>query len=79
MSVAPTHPHFNHRPHQILKLLRECVFVAEEDKWNQLPNGQYTTAPVHSNTYIPQTAPLPLTKPCGARHVICSTCATKSY
>ncbi|XP_026219495.1 coiled-coil domain-containing protein 146 [Anabas testudineus] len=41
--------------------------LAEEEEWNQLPNGQYTTAEARPNAYIPQTDPLPLPKPYGAQ------------
>lgn len=48
-----------------------CVFVraqlAEEEKWNQLPNGRYTTAEARPNAYIPQTDSLPLPRPYGAQ------------
>lgn len=48
-----------------------CVFyvlqLAEEDEWNQLPNGEYTTAETRPNAYIPQTDQLPLPKPYGAQ------------
>ncbi|XP_070785470.1 coiled-coil domain-containing protein 146 [Enoplosus armatus] len=40
---------------------------AEEEEWNQLPNGEYTTAETRPNAYIPQTGPLPLPKPYGAQ------------
>ncbi|XP_037316692.2 coiled-coil domain-containing protein 146 [Pungitius pungitius] len=41
--------------------------LAEEEKWNQLPNGRYTTAEARPNAYIPQTDSLPLPKPYGAQ------------
>ncbi|XP_053170112.1 coiled-coil domain-containing protein 146 [Scomber japonicus] len=41
--------------------------LAEENEWNQLPNGEYTTAEVRPNAYIPQTNQLPLPKPYGAQ------------
>ncbi|XP_040886163.1 coiled-coil domain-containing protein 146 [Toxotes jaculatrix] len=41
--------------------------LAEEDEWNQLPNGEYTTAENRPNTYIPQNNLLPLPKPYGAQ------------
>lgn len=44
-----------------------CVQLAEENEWNQLPNGEYTTAEPRPNAYIPQTDPLPLPKPYGAQ------------
>ncbi|KAI4803338.1 hypothetical protein KUCAC02_006889, partial [Chaenocephalus aceratus] len=40
--------------------------LAEEEQWNQLPNGEYTTAESRPNAYVPQTGPLPLPKPYGA-------------
>ncbi|KAM9334637.1 coiled-coil domain-containing protein 146 [Symphorus nematophorus] len=41
--------------------------LAEEDKWNWMPNGEYTTAEPRPNAYIPQTDLLPLPKPYGAQ------------
>ncbi|XP_039999054.1 coiled-coil domain-containing protein 146 isoform X1 [Xiphias gladius] len=41
--------------------------LAEDQEWNQLPNGEYTTAETRPNAYIPQTDPLPLPKPYGAQ------------
>ncbi|CAK6949912.1 coiled-coil domain-containing protein 146 [Scomber scombrus] len=41
--------------------------LAEENEWNQLPNGEYTTAEVRPNAYIPQSDQLPLPKPYGAQ------------
>ncbi|XP_038594903.1 coiled-coil domain-containing protein 146 [Micropterus salmoides] len=41
--------------------------LAEEEEWNQLPNGEYTTAETRPNAYIPLTGPLPLPKPYGAQ------------
>ncbi|KAG7497280.1 hypothetical protein JOB18_034699 [Solea senegalensis] len=41
--------------------------LAEEDEWNQLPNGEYTTAESRPNAYIPRTDALPLPKPYGAQ------------
>ncbi|XP_040029587.2 coiled-coil domain-containing protein 146 isoform X1 [Gasterosteus aculeatus] len=41
--------------------------LAEEEKWNQLPNGRYTTAEARPNAYIPQTDSLPLPRPYGAQ------------
>uniref|UniRef100_A0A8C4IMF7 Coiled-coil domain containing 146 n=1 Tax=Dicentrarchus labrax TaxID=13489 RepID=A0A8C4IMF7_DICLA len=41
--------------------------LAEEEEWNQLPNGEYTTAETRPNAYIPQTDTLPLPKPYGAQ------------
>ncbi|XP_041820375.1 coiled-coil domain-containing protein 146 [Chelmon rostratus] len=41
--------------------------LAEEDEWNQLPSGEYTTAEPRPNAYIPQNDPLPLPKPYGAQ------------
>ncbi|XP_018540672.1 coiled-coil domain-containing protein 146 [Lates calcarifer] len=38
-----------------------------EEEWNQLPNGQYTTAESRPNAYIPETDALPLPKPYGAQ------------
>ncbi|KAK2883115.1 hypothetical protein Q8A73_022048 [Channa argus] len=40
--------------------------LAEEEEWNQLPNGQYTTAEIRPDAYIPQADSLPLPKPYGA-------------
>ncbi|XP_058628699.1 coiled-coil domain-containing protein 146 isoform X4 [Onychostoma macrolepis] len=40
--------------------------VAEEDEWNQLPNGVYTTAELRPNAYIPTDDPLPVPKHYGA-------------
>ncbi|XP_028306585.1 coiled-coil domain-containing protein 146 isoform X2 [Gouania willdenowi] len=40
--------------------------LAEEEEWNQLPNGVYTTAEPRPNAYIPTNDPLPLPKPYGA-------------
>ncbi|TRZ00697.1 hypothetical protein DNTS_025543 [Danionella cerebrum] len=42
-----------------------CV-LAEEDEWNQLPNGVYTTAEPRPNAYIPTADPLPVPKHYGA-------------
>ncbi|XP_056093282.1 coiled-coil domain-containing protein 146 [Rhinichthys klamathensis goyatoka] len=36
--------------------------MAEEDEWNQLPNGVYTTAELRPNAYIPTDDPLPVPK-----------------
>ncbi|KAK5849294.1 hypothetical protein PBY51_008945 [Eleginops maclovinus] len=41
--------------------------LAEEEQWNQLPNGDYTTAESRPNAYVPQTDSLPLPKPYGAQ------------
>uniref|UniRef100_UPI0037E79539 coiled-coil domain-containing protein 146 n=1 Tax=Semicossyphus pulcher TaxID=241346 RepID=UPI0037E79539 len=41
--------------------------LAEEEEWNRLPNGEYTTAEIRPNAYIPQTNGLPLPKPYGAQ------------
>ncbi|XP_029017231.1 coiled-coil domain-containing protein 146 [Betta splendens] len=41
--------------------------LAEEDEWNQLPNGQYTTAETRPNAYMPPSDSLPLAKPYGAQ------------
>ncbi|XP_029351480.1 coiled-coil domain-containing protein 146 [Echeneis naucrates] len=41
--------------------------LAKEEEWNQLPNGEYTTAEARPNAYIPQTDSLPLPKPYGAQ------------
>ncbi|KAI3366797.1 hypothetical protein L3Q82_009457 [Scortum barcoo] len=41
--------------------------LAEQDEWNQLPNGEYTTAEIRPTAYIPETDPLPLPKPYGAQ------------
>ncbi|CAJ1054953.1 coiled-coil domain-containing protein 146 [Xyrichtys novacula] len=41
--------------------------LAEEEGWTQLPNGEYTTAEIRPNAYIPQTDALPLPKPYGAQ------------
>lgn len=43
-----------------------CVQLAEEEEWNLLPNGEYTTAEPRPTAYIPQTNLLPLPKPYGA-------------
>ncbi|XP_067248185.1 coiled-coil domain-containing protein 146 isoform X1 [Chanodichthys erythropterus] len=40
--------------------------MAEEDEWNQLPNGVYTTAELRPNAYIPTDDPLPVPKHYGA-------------
>ncbi|XP_073694205.1 coiled-coil domain-containing protein 146 [Garra rufa] len=40
--------------------------LAEEDEWNQLPNGVYTTAELRPNAYIPNDDPLPVPKHYGA-------------
>ncbi|KAK2892683.1 hypothetical protein Q8A67_012671 [Cirrhinus molitorella] len=40
--------------------------LAEEDEWNQLPNGVYTTAELRPNAYIPADDPLPVAKHYGA-------------
>ncbi|XP_024861443.1 coiled-coil domain-containing protein 146 [Kryptolebias marmoratus] len=40
--------------------------LAEEYEWNQMPNGEYTTAEARPNAYIPQNDSLPLPKPYGA-------------
>ncbi|KAG1953245.1 coiled-coil domain-containing protein [Pimephales promelas] len=40
--------------------------MAEEDEWNQLPNGVYTTAEIRPNAYIPTDDPLPVPKHYGA-------------
>lgn len=47
-----------------------CALVlqlAEEEEWNQLPNGEYTTAVARPSAYIPETDLLPLPKPYGAQ------------
>ncbi|XP_056879026.1 coiled-coil domain-containing protein 146 [Takifugu flavidus] len=41
--------------------------MVEEDEWNQLPDGDYTTAEPRPNAYIPQTDLLPLPRPYGAQ------------
>ncbi|XP_056280649.1 coiled-coil domain-containing protein 146 isoform X2 [Pseudoliparis swirei] len=41
--------------------------LAEEEEWNQLPNGEYTTAERRPNAYIPESDALPLPKPYGAQ------------
>ncbi|XP_078099199.1 coiled-coil domain-containing protein 146 [Sander vitreus] len=41
--------------------------LAEEEEWNQLPNGEYTSAETRPNAYVPQTDSLPLPKPYGAQ------------
>nr|XP_020455145.1 coiled-coil domain-containing protein 146 isoform X2 [Monopterus albus] len=41
--------------------------LAKEEEWNQLPNGEYTTAEIRPNAYIPQTNLLPLPKPYGVQ------------
>ncbi|XP_024913199.1 coiled-coil domain-containing protein 146 isoform X2 [Cynoglossus semilaevis] len=41
--------------------------LAEEDEWNRLPNGEYTTAETRPNAYVPQDELLPLPKPYGAQ------------
>ncbi|XP_061770288.1 coiled-coil domain-containing protein 146 [Nerophis ophidion] len=41
--------------------------TADEDEWNQLPNGQFTTAESRPDAYVPQTDDLPLPKPYGAQ------------
>lgn len=43
------------------------VQLAEEEEWNQLPNGEYTTAEPRPNAYLPQNDPLPLPRPYGAQ------------
>ncbi|KAG7240738.1 hypothetical protein INR49_026627 [Caranx melampygus] len=40
---------------------------AKEDVWKQLPSGEYTTAEVRPNAYIPESDPLPLPKPYGVQ------------
>ncbi|CAM4566038.1 unnamed protein product [Leuciscus chuanchicus] len=40
----------------------EKARMAEEDEWNQLPNGVYTTAELRPNAYIPTDDPLPVPK-----------------
>ncbi|XP_071358990.1 coiled-coil domain-containing protein 146 [Trachinotus anak] len=45
----------------------ERARLAKEEEWNQLPNGEYTTAEARPNAYIPQTDALPLPKPYGAQ------------
>lgn len=40
--------------------------MAEEDEWNQLPSGVYTTAELRPNAYIPTDDPLPVPKHYGA-------------
>ncbi|XP_043092918.1 coiled-coil domain-containing protein 146 [Puntigrus tetrazona] len=40
--------------------------LAEEDEWNQLPSGVYTTAELRPNAYIPTDDPLPVPKHYGA-------------
>uniref|UniRef100_A0A8C2XE37 Coiled-coil domain containing 146 n=1 Tax=Cyclopterus lumpus TaxID=8103 RepID=A0A8C2XE37_CYCLU len=37
------------------------------EEWNELPNGEYTTAETRPNAYVPQTDALPLPKPYGAQ------------
>lgn len=44
-----------------------CVQRAKEDVWNQMPSGEYTTAEVRPNAYIPESDLLPLPKPYGAQ------------
>uniref|UniRef100_A0A673MAP2 Coiled-coil domain containing 146 n=2 Tax=Sinocyclocheilus rhinocerous TaxID=307959 RepID=A0A673MAP2_9TELE len=44
----------------------EKARLAEEDEWNQLPNGVYTTAELRPNAYIPTDDPLPVPKHYGA-------------
>uniref|UniRef100_A0A672JQL3 Uncharacterized protein n=1 Tax=Salarias fasciatus TaxID=181472 RepID=A0A672JQL3_SALFA len=44
-----------------------CVQRPEEEEWNQLPNGVYTTAEPRPNAYIPQNDLLPLPRPYGAQ------------
>lgn len=39
----------------------------EEGEWNQLPDGDYTTAEPRPNAYIPQMDLLLLPKPYGAQ------------
>nr|XP_019948010.1 PREDICTED: coiled-coil domain-containing protein 146 [Paralichthys olivaceus] len=41
--------------------------LAQEEEWNQLPNGEFTTAESRPNAYIPETDSLPLPKPYGAQ------------
>nr|XP_020482516.2 coiled-coil domain-containing protein 146-like [Labrus bergylta] len=41
--------------------------LAEEVEWTQLPNGEYTTAEIRPNAYIPENDTLPLPKPYGAQ------------
>lgn len=52
-----------------MTLLRVFVWqqLAEEDEWNRLPNGEYTTAETRPNAYVPQDELLPLPKPYGAQ------------
>lgn len=44
-----------------------CVQMVEEDEWNQLPGGDYTTAEPRPSAYVPQTDLLPLPRPYGAQ------------
>ncbi|XP_059182106.1 coiled-coil domain-containing protein 146 [Centropristis striata] len=44
----------------------ERVRLAEEEEWNQLANGEYSTAETRPNAYVPQNDSLPLPKPYGA-------------
>nr|XP_057934593.1 coiled-coil domain-containing protein 146 isoform X2 [Doryrhamphus excisus]XP_057934594.1 coiled-coil domain-containing protein 146 isoform X2 [Doryrhamphus excisus]XP_057934595.1 coiled-coil domain-containing protein 146 isoform X2 [Doryrhamphus excisus]XP_057934596.1 coiled-coil domain-containing protein 146 isoform X2 [Doryrhamphus excisus] len=46
---------------------RDKERMADEGEWNQLPNGQFTTADIRPDAYIPQTDELPLPKPYGAQ------------
>lgn len=46
--------------------VRVRVQLAEEDEWNQLPNGEFTTAEPRPGAYLPLTDPLPLPRPYGA-------------
>ncbi|KAM6961829.1 coiled-coil domain-containing protein 146 [Tautogolabrus adspersus] len=39
--------------------------LAEEVAWTQLPNGEYTTAEIRPNAYVPESDTLPLPKPYG--------------
>lgn len=61
--VTSSHMKYSKRPLVCVHVLQQ----AEEDEWRQLPNGEYTTAEVRPNAYIPHEALLPLPKPYGAQ------------
>ncbi|XP_073802784.1 coiled-coil domain-containing protein 146 isoform X4 [Danio rerio] len=52
--------------HRRLADAERKAMLAEEDEWNQLPNGVYTTAELRPNAYIPIDDPLPVPKHYGA-------------
>ncbi|TNN57445.1 Coiled-coil domain-containing protein 146 [Liparis tanakae] len=47
--------------------------VLSEEEWNQLPNGEYTTAERRPNAYVPEADALPLPKPYGTMAVSSSS------